>query len=163
MNRAVNIAINALALLVLFGALVHLVGCGASGLTTQARTAQIAAIATGGAGEVIDAARDRALDAVEEAHPQRGPERDAALDAEAERWRPAGQALDSLREALLTWIAAIEAARVVGEQGAAALWPQVLALAARVVALYGRVADLARELGATVPALSLGGLTGGAQ
>ena len=136
------------------------IGCGPGALGMQARAAQVTAIATGGAGEVIDAARDRALDAVEEAHPIRGPERDAALDAEAERWRPAGQALDAIRSALVTWIAAIEAARVVGEQGMAALWPQVLALGAQVVGLYARIGDLARELGADVPTLDLGGLLG---
>src|SRR5690606_8987137 len=105
------------------------------------------------------------LDAVEEAHPVRGPERDAALDAEAARWRPAGQALDAIREILITWLAAIESARAVGEQGAAALWPRILALASQAVVTYARIADLARELGVDVPALDLGGLlgTGGAR
>src|SRR5690606_18734209 len=124
-TRTIEITLNALGILALLGALSLLAGCGASALATQARAAQVAAIATAGAGEVIDAARDRALDAVEEAHPVRGPERDAALDAEAARWRPAGQALDAIREVLVTWTAAIEAARVVGEQGMAAIWPRI--------------------------------------
>lgn len=163
MTRTLEITLNALGILALLGALSLLTGCGASALATQARAAQVTAIATAVAGEVIDDARDRALDAVEEAHPVRGPERDAALDAEAARWRPAGQALDAIREILITWTAAIESARVLGEQGSAAIWPQVLALAGRAVALYARIADLARELGADVPALDLGGLLGGAR
>jgi len=163
MTRTLEITINALGILALLGALSLLAGCGASALATQARAAQVAAIATAGAGDVIDAARDRALDAVEEAHPIRGPERDAALDAEAARWRPAGQALDAIREVLVTWTAAIEAARVVGEQGMAAIWPRILALASQAVATYARIADLARELGVDVPELDLGGLLGGAR
>lgn len=138
-------------------------GCSPSALATQARAAQVTAIATSAVGEQIDAARARALDAVEAEHPARGEERDAALDAEAARWRPAGQALDGVREVLVTWIAAIEAARIVGEQGASALWPQILSLAAQAVALYGRIADLARTLGVDAPALDLGGLIGGAR
>jgi hypothetical protein len=166
-ERAILVAINVLAIGTLLGAAAIVAatcsGCGASALTSQAHAARILATTVGTAGTAIDAARSRSLDAVEEAHPQRGPERDAALDAEAERWRPIGQALDSIRSALITWLAALEAARVVGDTGTAALWPQILALGGQALALYASIADLARELGADVPALSLDGLLGGAQ
>lgn len=129
-------------------------GCGASTYQVQARAAHLTALATDATGQVIDAARDHALDEVEAAHPEHGAERTAALEAEAARWRPAGQALDAIRSALLTWVTSLEAARVLGEDGAAVLWPRALAIAAQVADLYGRVAALARELGATgVPEL----------
>lgn len=129
-------------------------GCGASTYQVQARAAHLTALATDATGDVIDAARDHALDDVEAAHPEHGAERTAALEAEAARWRPAGQALDAIREALLTWVMSLEAARSLGDDGAAVIWPRVLAIAAQVAALYGRVAALARELGATgVPEL----------
>lgn len=143
-------------------------GCGASAFQTHARGAAIAATALSATGDVVDSARGVALDRVEEAHPARGPERDAALDAEAARWRPAGEALDAARTAVLTWIDAIELARIAGSEDG--LLPQLVQLGARVVQLYDRVIAVIASLGVEgVPALPdavrtfAEGLTGGAR
>ena len=140
-------------------------GCGASAVQTHARAALVVSSVTSAAGEAVDAARDVALDRVEADHPTAGDERSEALDLEAARWRPAGQALDATRAALLAWVQAIALADAAGQEGGDVL-SGLLPLAARVVALYAQVAALAVELGAEgVPVLppAISGLLGGVQ
>lgn len=140
-------------------------GCGPGAIGAHARAALVVTHATGAAGEAVDAARGVALDRVEAAHPERGPLRSLALDEEASRWRPAGQALDATRSALLAWVSAIALADAAGDDGSEVL-AGLLPLAARVVALYAQLAALAAELGAEgVPTLppAVRGLLGGVQ
>lgn len=118
-------------------------GCG-SPIQTAANAATIATEIVVTAGDEIDDARDRALDEVEAAHPDVGPERSAALDAEADRWRPVGLALDALRGVLLTWERAIVLAHAAGSD---AMWPEILRLAARLALLYDTLINAAEELG----------------
>lgn len=135
-------------------------GCGRGALAVHARAGIATASVLGVAGEELDAARGRALDRVEEQYPE-DPEHDAQLDAEAARWRPAGQALDAAKEALRSWLSAVDLARL-ADDGEAWLAP-TLALVRRVLALYQRVAALSRDLGADVPPLPpfVTGLLGG--
>jgi hypothetical protein len=139
-----------LALVVLLPAPALASGCGASALQTHARAALVTTSAVETAGEVVDAARDDALDRVEAEHPV-DPEHDRAVRAEASRWRPVGQALDATREALGSWVESIELARIAGDGSLDLV--DLLPMGARVLRLYDRVAALARELGARVPAL----------
>ena len=118
-------------------------GCG-SPIRTAANAATITTELVITAGDEIDAHRDRALDAVEAAHPEHGPERDAALDAEAAEWRPLGIALDAIRATILTWTQAITLAHAASSD---ALWPEVLRLAARVVGLYESLRQAALGVG----------------
>lgn len=136
-------------------------GCGASAYQGHARAATIAAATLSATGDVIDAARDSALDAVEAAHPEHGVERTAALEAEAARWRPAGVALDDARVGLLTWIDAAQLAQSAGEDGG--LLAHLDAIAARFVALFNAVITTAQAAGATgLSPFDLDALLGGA-
>jgi hypothetical protein len=121
-------------------------GCGSTAVRTHARAATIAIASTDVLGATVDAARGSALDRVEAAHPARGPERDAALDAEHARWLPAGSALDATREALLVWARSIELAHL-GAESDAELFSMLAPIASRVVLLYSRVVDVLRGLG----------------
>ncbi len=95
------------------------------------------------AGEQIDAARDEALDAVEAANPP-GPERNAALDAEAARWEPLAVALDSMRAVLRTYAQSVTLAHAAG--GDESLLPEIARLLARLVGLYAAIVQAAEEL-----------------
>lgn len=121
-------------------------GCSSGALGVHARAATVTIAATQTAGSMVDAARDAELDAVEAQHPVRGAEREAALDATALRWRPAGSALDALREALGTWVDAIDLARAAdaGDD----LLVHLVSIAARAVLLYDRLGRVASDLGA---------------
>lgn len=126
-------------------------GCGAGAIRTHYQAVTILASTHAVAGAGIDDARSAALDRIEADLP-RGPERVAALELEAARWRPLGVLLDTMREALLTWDAAIDAARLAGTEDGELL-ALLAPLVARVVLLYDQIAAAARELGATLPAL----------
>lgn len=127
-------------------------GCGASAYGTHARGATVAAASLSTVGSVVDAARDEALDRVEVEHPTRGPERNAALEAEAARWEPVGAALDAARAAVLAWVGAIELAQIAGDSGDSI--PALLRLAARVALLYDRLVAVVQTVGITdVPPL----------
>jgi hypothetical protein len=123
-------------------------GCGSNAVQIHTAAIQTTALAHAGVFASVDAARDVALDAVEAEHPTQGPERNAALDAEAGRWRPAGAALDSIRTALLLWLDAVEAASEDDD-----LWDDVLPLVARLAQLWGDVVRLAGTLGLELPSL----------
>lgn len=139
----VAVALIGLAALV---ALAHMcTGCGASAFSAHYRSATIVAGVHAAAGTVIDDARSSALDRVEREHPT-DPEHDAALEAEADRWRPVGAALDVARDAIGAWIDAVDLARAAGGDEGDLLAP-LLALAARAVLLYERIAELAGSLG----------------
>jgi len=125
--------------------------CEPGALQLQARGATITAGAVGTAGGAVDAARDHALDQVEEEHPQHGLEREAALRLEHARWIPLGAALDSTREGLLLWIEALDTARLAG--GGEELLGALLPLGARVVLAYQRAAEVAGALGVDLPEL----------
>lgn len=144
-----------------------LCGCGSSALGAHARAASVTIATVQTVGVTVDEARTLELDMAEEAHPWRGPERDATLTATAARWEPAGAALDALRDALIAWVDAIElaAAADAGED----VEPHLLTLAGRVVLLYdsvGRAIRAARpetrvpELPAIVRALARGAAGG---
>lgn len=122
-----------------------LLGCGASAYSTHYRAATVVAGVHAAAGTVIDDARKSALDRVEREHPS-DPEHDAELDREADRWRPLGVALDLARDAIGAWIDAVDLARAAGGDEGDLLAP-LLALAARAVLLYERIAELAGALG----------------
>jgi hypothetical protein len=117
-------------------------GCG-SVVQGSARGATAFGIAHQTAGGMIDDARDRALDAVEEAHPQPGPERSAALDAAAAEWQPIGAVLDALREAMATWIEITVLAHAGGSLDVARL----LRTITQIVRLYASLVAAAEELG----------------
>lgn len=128
---------------------------GCSGASYRAH-AQGITVTSGGlavAGTVADTARDAALDAVEAEHPVHGPERTAALEAEALRWRPLGIALDAGRSALLVWAEALRMAHLAGTTDAD-LIATLAPVAARVLLLYDQIAALLDALGVDgVPAL----------
>jgi hypothetical protein len=129
-------------------AAMHSTGCG-SAIGTQARIASSLTITTRAAGEALDDARAEALDGVEHRTEGLGSEaRLAALETEADHWRPVGEALDVVREALRTWVATLSLAQAAGDEG---LLEPITRVVARVVELYARIAALARELGADVP------------
>lgn len=137
----IAMAIMALAAAV---ALLHVcTGCD-SPVRANAQAATLVTELTITAGDEIDAARDRALDEVETAHPEPGPVRNAALDAEAAHWRPVGLALDAIRAAILAWTQSIALAHASGSD---ALLPELLRLASRVVGLYESLRVAAEELG----------------
>lgn len=136
-------AINVLAWAVMLGALALLTnGCGGA-VQSSARTASAVTLVHQGAGDVIDDARAHALDAVEAAHPQPGPDRSAALEAEAAKWQPIGAALDAMRGVLESWIDATALAAAGAELDVA----RVLRLARDLVRLYSSVVAAAEELG----------------
>lgn len=99
----------------------------------------------------ITAARATELDTAEEAHPMRGPERDAALDSVATRWAPVGAALDGMLSALETWTASVMAARAADEDED--LLQPLATVVGRVAQLYADVVRLAGTLGVELPAL----------
>ena len=129
---------------VMLGALLSVAGCG-SPIRSAARAGTLLASTHVAAGEQIDAARDRALDAVEAAHPEPGPARNAALDAEAANWQPVGLALDAMREALRSYAQSVTLAHAAGEGDA--LLPEIARLLARLVALYDAIERAAEEAG----------------
>lgn len=125
-------------------------GCGASGLRTQASAATVASIALETAGQTVDHARRTRLDMVE-SRVSESPDRDEILRREAARWEPVGAALDACRDALLTWVEALNLARL-GDEGLLS-WEVFVPLVMRLVLLYDDVARLATELGVSVPPL----------
>lgn len=133
-------------------AMIALVGCGAGSLRVHAG----AVVATAGVHRVafasIDTARDAALDQVEAEHPTAGPERAAAIRAEAARWTPIGAALDGVRTLLQTWAQTLELVRL-AESDELELDRALLPLAARAVVLWDVVVRLAGSLGVELPAL----------
>lgn len=130
-----------------------LVGCGASGLRTQAHAALVAGTVTSAAWAQVDHARTVRLDSVESSVSQ-SPDRDLIIAREAARWTPIGAGFDAIRDALLAWVQAIELARVAGEDSLTLEdWIRFVPLVGRVVLLYDDVARLARELEIELPAL----------
>lgn len=125
-------------------------GCGATALRDNARAALVTGTVLRTAGEQVDAARTARLDEVEAAVSQ-SPDRDLILAREMDRWEPVGAALDAARDALLSWVEALELARLADGDGF--VWQHVIPLVLRLVLLYDDVARLASELGAEVPAL----------
>lgn len=114
-----------------------------------------AAIVTSGllraTGDAVDAARDQALGEVESRHPVRGPERSAALDAEAGRWTPLGASLDAMRDVLIAWADALELAALVNDDRV--VFESVVPLVARLVLLYDDATRIAQSLGLELPEL----------
>lgn len=130
-------------------ALVLASGCGASAYRQHA-TAIVAVSAVHEITvETFDAARHVAFVEARDAHP--AGERNAALDAEANRWRPAAAGLDTVRRTLTTWAEALDAARRAdaGDELFAALVPVV----ARLIQLYDDTARMLRALGVAAPEL----------
>ncbi len=150
-----TLALRALAIGAVIGALAIVIGtctgCGGGALRANAQATLLTTATLTVAQASVKSAKDAALDRVEAAHPT-DPEHDAALDAEVARWRPVFLALDAARSALITWTESIEIARI-AEMPDADLISALLPLAAQVVALYDRAAQLAQELGAEVPRL----------
>jgi hypothetical protein len=120
-----------------------LVGC-ANPVRDQAQAATVSAASLTAGGDVIMAARSAALDRVEAQYPT-DPEHDAQLDLEAERWRPLLAALDGAREAILTWISALELAHAA--DAGAELMAHVLTLGLRAVRLVAAAFEIATSLG----------------
>jgi hypothetical protein len=118
-------------------------GC-ADPIRDQAEGATVAAATITAGGDVVMAARDAALDRVEAQYPT-DPEHDAQLELEAARWRPVLVALDAGREALLTWISALELAHAAG--GGEGLLGPVISLGLRTLRLVSSAFELAAELG----------------
>ncbi len=114
-------------------------GC-SSPYVAAARAGTLATTVHLTAGEQIDAARGRALDAVPD-----GPTRNDLLDAEAARWQPVGLALDSMREVLRTYAQTVTLAFAAG--GDDALLPEIARLLSRLVGLYAAIVQAAEELG----------------
>jgi hypothetical protein len=144
----------ALALVIVAAALsAALSGCTGQSYRAHAQAIMVTSGGLSVAGSVADAARDAALDAVEAEHPMHGPERTAALEAEAARWRPLGVALDAGEPALLVWSEALRMAHLAGTTDADLL-PALAPVAARVLLLYDRVVAILEELDVDgVPAL----------
>jgi hypothetical protein len=139
--------IDAFAFLVLLTGLSLLLhGCSADPIADQARAATVTAGVLSAGGEAVTAARGAALDRVEAAHPT-DPDHDAALEAEAAKWRPVGIALDEARTALATWIDALSVAHLAGDGASGELLRPVVALAARAVQLLAHAFELATALG----------------
>ena len=140
-------------------ALLTCAGCGAGAISTHARAVLTVSQVHRVAGESIDTARAAALDRVEAEHPDHGAARDAALDAEADHWRPAGQVLDAVAETLRAWVAALDLAAAAGGDS----WlGEALALGMRVIALWSQAVSIAGSLDVELPALpSLSSLLGG--
>lgn len=130
-----------------------LVGCGASGLRTQAHAALVAGTVTSAAWAQVDHARTVRLDQVESSVSQ-SPDRDLIIAREAARWTPIGAGFDAIRDALLAWVQAIDLARIAGEESLTLEdWIRFVPLVGRVALLYDDVARLARELELDLPAL----------
>jgi hypothetical protein len=127
-----------------------LTGCGSSAVHDHARAALVVARTVETAGGVVDAARSEALDRVEREHPT-DPEHDAALEAEAARWRPVGASFDLLRTSILGWVDAIELAHLADSDDVSL--ETLVPIARRVIELYARAAAMLRELGVDAPPL----------
>lgn len=128
-----------------------LAACSPSAYRIHATAVVTVASAHAVAGGLLDAARSDALDALEAEHPDTGEARTAALRTEAARWEPAGDALDAIRTALLTWLDAVELARAADD--GEGLLTALLPLAARVLALWDDLAALMQGLGVEAPPL----------
>lgn len=142
-KRASNLCALALAA-------VAAVGCGPNALRDNARAALVAGAALETAGGAADAARRERLDAVEAAVSQ-SPDRDEIIRREAARWEPLGAALDACRDALLSWVEALELARIADEGGLG--FETFVPFVLRLVLLYDDAARLANSLGAELPEL----------
>jgi hypothetical protein len=110
--------------------------------------------------------RVEALDRVEARYPI-DPEHDEHFEIEASRWVPLGTALDAARTALLTWVDAIDLARIAGG-GDGDLMGAVATVAARALQLAARALAAASSMGAegvpTIPPAVMtlaAGLAGG--
>lgn len=125
-------------------------GCGASALRDNARAATVVSVVLETAGDAADAARTARLDEVEHAV-RNSPDRDEIIRREAAQWEPLGAALDACRDALLSWIGALEVANLAEETDLT--WEVFVPLVMRVVLLYDDVQRLANTLGATLPEL----------
>lgn len=136
--------------LILILALTLASACGMSPI----RQHSTAIIATSAAHQIavesFDSARHSAFEAVTAAHP-RGEERNAALDVEAARWRPAAAALDLFRRTITTWAESVDAARRTGAGDE--LFAALVPVLARVVQMYADTAALLRALGVPAPPL----------
>lgn len=129
-----------------------LAGCGRTVLESNASAALISTSVHAAAGGEIDVARRASLTRVEaETEGQPVAARLEALRAERARWEPVGAALDAARDAIITWVQALELARAAG--GDDGLLGPLGTLAGRVALLYDDVARLATALGVDVPAL----------
>lgn len=139
---AADVSLRMLAWAAILGSIAYLTGCG-SAVQASARACSAATLVVSTAGGAVDEARDAALDAVEEAHPQIGPERSAALDAEDAKWRPVGVALDMTRAALRGWLDAT----TIAAAGADLDVPRLLRIVRDVLRLYESIVTAAEELG----------------
>jgi len=141
---------------------VLLAGCGASAVQSHARAATIVGLTLTETRATLLDARAADLDAVEHSTEGLGAEaRLAAVEARAERWRPALVAWEATRAGLAAWVEAIALAHAAG--GDADMLAPVLALAGRVLGLWGPLAAVLQLLGVEgVPELPgvLAGLVG---
>lgn len=143
---AIRTGLVMLTVATLLGMVAYCTGC-SSPIQAAARGGTLVTSIHLSAGEQIDAARGRALDAVPP-----GPEHDSGLDAEAARWEPVGVALDAMREALRTYAQTVTLAFAAGNDGA--LLPEIARLLARLVGLYAAIVQAAEDLGVDdLPAL----------
>ena len=136
-------------------------GCGASAIGTHARVAQGIGLSLGGAMDVATSARAAELDRIErETEGQPGPERVAALRAEAENWQPVAHALDVTRGVLSSYVEAIALAHAVDNGDPT---PQLISLAARLVSLWDPLVRLLGDAGITLAPLpdELAAIVGG--
>lgn len=125
-----------------------LTACGDSARAVQLDIAHGGAIALNTATDLLTAAREREMDAAEEAHPN-DPEHDAAIDAVAERWEPVAVAVDAARAALIEWITEAAAAH----DDSVSTIARIVSYAHRLVALYERIRSLAGRLDVELPAI----------
>ncbi len=102
-------------------------------------------------GAAADMARGAALDEIEARYSKAGPERSAALDEEADRWRAAGGALDAVAAALRRWTEML-ADIVADERGGDGRAASALAVAAKnALRSYRDAAGALAEMGVEAP------------
>lgn len=137
-----RVAIAALALAVVLVAAAG--GCGGSTVMNHARAARTVAQGLAVARAPLNAARDQAMDGVEEA--ARGmplEEGEAAIDAEADRWAGVGHWFDVAAEGVRTWLGAVQFAELGGDDGVLA------GFARQSIGQYNTLAVALRGLGLT--------------
>lgn len=136
--------------LALVAALMLATGCGASAVSTHARAATIAAVATQGAARMV---RDATLaDAAASCPDTADDDADRACIATVRpKWAPADAAVASTRAALLGWVEALTIAQAADD--GADLWSPLGVAAARLLVEYESLTRTLDALGVDLPAL----------
>lgn len=126
--------------------------CSGSPIAQQARVLATVSTLIETAADGYDTAREASVDRVQRASlGQPSADRVVLVTAEEDRWRPGDRAFDLAQMTIATWAASLRLAADAG--GGSDLLLPLTRVAARAIALYAGLVDLAHSVGFDLPAL----------